>query len=181
MPVFTFDKHFPLISPPSVLIPLYFSAISKVRWGSTTPMRKESWTLLTSCSRKTRQTHGGFWSGWCMGIYPHTAVWTCCSHEMSLSWWEGNINLFTDACQHCSWGGECQKGTSKCASDKASAENCFSIQLSISSPLPPFWPWASIQYIVLFIHSVLIQFLPCSGIHRQQNPQVPPYGASSHI
>lgn len=28
------------------------------------------------------------------GTHPHMAVWTCCSHEMSLSWWEENINLF---------------------------------------------------------------------------------------
>lgn len=26
------------------------------------------------------------------GIHPHTAVWTCRSYEMSLSWWEGKTN-----------------------------------------------------------------------------------------
>ena len=48
------------------------------------------------------------------GTHPHTAVWTCCSHEMSLSWWEENINLFDwmPVSIVLGWG-ECQKGISK--------------------------------------------------------------------
>ena len=47
------------------------------------------------------------------GTHPHTAVWTCCSHKVSLSWWEGNINLFDWMPVSIVLWEKCQNGTRK--------------------------------------------------------------------
>lgn len=51
------------------------------------------------------------------GTHPHTAVWTC-SHEMSLSWWEGNINLFDWMLVSIVLEGKYQNRTSRQKDDK---------------------------------------------------------------
>ena len=60
------------------------------------------------------------------------------------------------------WGGGNARRASANRLNKASAENCFSIQLGISSPLLPFCPWASIH--THFIHS--FSTYPVSSMFR---------------
>lgn len=67
------------------------------------------------------------------GTHPHTAVWTC-SHEMSLSWWEGNINLFDWMLVSIVLEGKYQNRTSRHSDDKASAEKFSLLYFSLSSP-----------------------------------------------
>ena len=76
-----------------------------------------------------------------------------------------------DACQHCSRGGGNARRAPANRLEKASAENCFSFQLGISSPLLPFCPSASTH--THFIHSFiqyLSSFFHVQGTHRQKIP-----------
>ena len=111
------------------------------------------------------------------GTHPHTAVWTCCSHEMSLSWWEENINLFDWMPVSIVLGvggmpeGHQQTGLTKHQLKIVSPSNSAFLHHYLLFALGPLYTHIS------FIHSVLIQFLPCSGDSQTKNPQVPPYGA----
>lgn len=100
------------------------------------------------------------------GTHPHTAVWTC-SHQMSLSWWEGNINLFDWMPVSIVLDRKCQNCTSKQSHDKASAEQLPFIYLSVSSPLllitlhtPTGFTRSFIPYVPNIFHALRIHNEP---------------------
>ena len=97
------------------------------------------------------------------GTHPHTAVWTCCSHEMSLSWWEGNINLFDWMPVSIVLGvGGMPEGHQQTGLTKHQLKIVSPSSSAFLHQLPPFWPWASIH--THFIHS--FSTYPVSSMFR---------------
>lgn len=135
------------------------------------------------------------------GAHPHTAVWTC-SHEMRLSWWEGNANLFDWTPVSIVLGGNTR--TAPANSQNKAPANKVCIYLRVSSPglpvalvpgytspfihpsIPPFisscmhsfvssFIYSSVHsFIHRFIHSSVCSFIHASvhSLHIQYLPRV---------
>lgn len=102
--------------------------------------------LLTG---RHRQTHYGFWWGWCVGHTPtHCCVDLFPRNESFMV--EGNINLFDWMPVSIVLEGKCQNHTSRYSHDKASAEKLSLIYFTISSP----WLLAPVPAYTDWIHSI---------------------------